>query len=141
MFASFVAVCLCRDDMQIINMILPTIAICLVIASTVLHSCMLAAKAMWPDSSQAQLSALVNHESSWLIYCMQVVGPSEAAKWLSDISTAQQLRYSFLHCSQLNWMSQQQHFEMLKHTGELTVHFACGTGNAHGQVDVCILHA
>ncbi|KAL0053601.1 hypothetical protein WJX82_008144 [Trebouxia sp. C0006] len=48
---------------------------------------------------------------------LQVVGPSEAAKWLSDISTAQQLRYSFLHCSQLNRMSQQQQFEMLNHTG------------------------
>ena len=72
---------------------------------------------------------------------MQVVGPSEAAKWLSDISTAQQLRYSFLHCSQLNRMNQQRQFEMLKHTGQLTVHFAGGTGNAHEQVDGHTLHA
>ncbi len=90
---------------------------------------------------QAQLSALVNHESSWLICRSQVVGPSEAAKWLSDISTAQQLRYSFLHCTQLNRMSQQQQFEMLKHTGELAVQFACGTGNGHEQLDGYILHA
>ena len=70
---------------------------------------------------------------------MQVVGPSEAAKWLSDISAAQQLRYSFLHCTQLNRMSQQQQFEVLKHTGELAVQFACGTGNAHEQPAVYVL--
>ena len=50
---------------------------------------------------------------------MQVVGPSEAGKWLADVAGTQKLRYRFMHCSQLNRMSQrQQQLELLTHTGK-----------------------
>lgn len=53
---------------------------------------------------------------------VQVIGPAEAARWLTDTAPSQQLRYSFVHCSQLNRMSQQEQHGILAGTG--TVHRA-----------------
>ena len=50
---------------------------------------------------------------------VQVIGPSAAAKWLQEVAPYQQLRYRFMHCSQLNKLDQTLPGE-LGHTGELS---------------------
>lgn len=63
------------------------------------------------------LNVHVSDKSSLQLLTVQVIGPAEAARWLTDIVGSQQLRYSFMHCSQLNRMSQQEQAGLLASAG------------------------